>query len=462
MQDFDLNTIWQKVLVDIKEQSKVPSFRTWFQKSTLTRIIGDQAEINLSSAFAVSYVQSHFEDTIKEILSEHIGSPIKKIIFSESKKQKKSKRAFDPNQPSLIDLTDKQKVSIVEQIKTTSSSTLNDRYIFDTFIVGNSNRLAHAAAKAVTKAIGSAYNPLYIYGGVGLGKTHLMQAVGNEVVKQNPDKKVLYVSCEAFLNEFVSAIQSGSADRFKKKYRNVDVFLVDDIQFIAGKETTQEEFFHTYNALHQTNKQIIITSDKPPQEIPRLEDRLASRFAAGMIADIQPPDTEMREAILLRKCLEQGRQVDRELLRLIAEKVDSNIRELEGALLTVLTDLEVNNQEVNKENIQQALNRFTQSRRKNDRPSVSLIRDIVCNFYRINPEEITSIRRNKELVFPRHIFMYLLKTELSMSFPNIGKEVGGRDHTTVIHGVDKIFRELKKNLELRDEIKEIKSRFYSV
>lgn len=462
MTDLDFDTTWQNVLTDIKDRSKVPSFRTWFEKSSLENIKGELAEINLSSAFAISYVQSHFEDVIKEVLSEHVGSPIKKITYSESKKQKKIKQFIDPDQPSLIDLADRQRVLVVEQVKTNSSSTLNDRYTFDTFIVGNSNRLAHAAAQAVSRSIGSAYNPLYIYGGVGLGKTHLMQAVGHEVLRQDPDKKILYVSCEVFLNELVSAIQSGSVDRFKKKYRNVDVFLVDDIQFIAGKETTQEEFFHTYNALHQTNKQIIITSDKPPQEIPQLEDRLASRFAAGMIADIQPPDLEMREAILQRKCIEQGKEINPKLIRLIAERVDSNIRELEGALLTVITDLEVNNQELNHDNIQQALNRLVQTRRKSDRPSVSLIKDIVCEFYRINHEEIISARRNKELVFPRQIFMFLLKTELSMSFPNIGKEVGGRDHTTVMYGVDKIFKELKKNSGLRDEVKEIKSRFYRI
>lgn len=460
MDNLDLNTIWQSVLVDIKNKSQVPSFRTWFEKSSLEDIKGSEAIVNLSSGFAISYVQVHFDDQIKESLSEHIGSPIKIIKYQEVKKESKRPKTSDPNQPALLDLPENNRVQVVEQVKTKNSSSLNDRYIFENFIIGSSNRLAHAAAKAIAKAPGRVYNPFYIYGGVGLGKTHLMQAIGHEVLRQNPDIKVIYVSCEMFLNEFVMSIQSGSADRFKKKYRNVDVFLVDDIQFIAGKETTQEEFFHTYNALHQTDKQIIITSDKPPQEIPNLESRLASRFASGMIADIQPPDVEMREAILLRKCIEQNKQINSKVLRIIAEKASSNIRELEGALTTVITDLEVNKLDINEENVEKSLRRFIQSKSATRRPSISIIKDIICDFYRISGEDIISARRNKELVYPRHVFMFLLKTELSMSFPNIGKEIGDRDHTTIMYGVKKIEKELKRNTDFQDEIKEIKSRFY--
>jgi chromosomal replication initiator protein len=340
------------------------------------------------------------------------------------------------------------------------ASNLNPKYTFHSFIVGNRNRLAHAAARAVAERPGTVYNPLYFYGGVGLGKTHLMQAVGNEVLARDPSKRVLYVSCETFLNEFVSSIKSGKQESFKKKYRSIDVFLVDDIQFIAGKEGSQEEFFHTFNALYQTNKQIIITSDKAPSDIKDLEDRLSSRFSSGMIADMQLPDLETRQAILIAKCQEKGITLPDSALLYIADQVETNIRELEGALSTVILHLQSSNVEPTLEQMQIALHSFV-SHKPLKKTGFEQIREIICEFYGVDFSDIRGQSRQREYVRPRQILMYLLKHELGMTFPTIGREIGGRDHTTAMHSVEKIEKEMKKSPDVLEEIRRLKELFYT-
>jgi chromosomal replication initiator protein len=294
---------------------------------------------------------------------------------------------------------------------------------------------------------------------VGLGKTHLMQAVGNEIIAREPQKRVVYASCESFMNEFTASIRSGKIDNFKKKYRNIDVFLVDDIQFIAGKDSTQEEFFHTFNALYQTDKQIIITSDKAPSDIKGLEERLSSRFSSGMLADMQLPDLETRQAILQAKCEEKGVTLPDNILLFIADLVETNIRELEGALTTVLLHIKSEAKPVTVELVKEALKSYAHSK-PIKKTSLEHIRQIVCEYYDVDIKDVLGQRRQREFVKPRQILMYLLKHELGMTFPTIGREIGGRDHTTAMHSVEKIEKEMKKSDELLNELKEIKEQFY--
>ena len=347
----------------------------------------------------------------------------------------------------------------IEEEMPKKESTLNSRYIFETYIVGNSNRLAYATSKAVASEPGSKHNPLFIYGGVGLGKTHLIQAVGNEILRKNSKKKIIYSSCEKFANEFIDAIQNKKIDSFKKKYRNSDVFLIDDIQFLAGKESTQEEFFHTFNTLYQDNRQIILTSDRPPQALSEVANRLTSRFAGGMVADIKSPDMEMRQAILKSKCLEKNFILDDEVVKYIAENIKSNIRELEGSLNKIITYCELYNQLPSMDNVSKILDEMI-SNSKLQCLTPEKIFKIVSGFFSLKKEDILGKRRQKELVHPRQISMFLLKREMNYSYPMIGRILGGKDHTTIMHGVEKIEKELAKNPQTQREVTLIKEQLY--
>src|SRR5699024_8141486 len=309
---------------------------------------------------------------------------------------------------------------------------LNPKYSFDTFVIGNSNRFAHAASLAVAEAPAQSYNPLFIYGGVGLGKTHLMHAIAHYILSQSPDTKVVYVSSEKFTNELINSIREYRNEEFRNKYRNVDVLLVDDIQFIAGKEGTQEEFFHTFNALHEANKQIIISSDRPPKEIPTLEDRLRSRFEWGLIADIQAPDLETRIAILKKKAKVENINVPDDVMLYIATKIKSNIRELEGALIRMVAYSSLTNEDITVELAEEALKDII----SNDKPkeiTVNSIKDVVSKDFSIKIEDFNSKKRTRAIAYPRQIAMYLTRELTDLSLPKIGDEFGGRDHTTVIH-----------------------------
>jgi len=343
--------------------------------------------------------------------------------------------------------------------KPSENQTLNPKYIFESFIVGSHNQLAHAASIAVSKKPGTAYNPLFIYGGVGLGKTHLMQAVGAEILKKEQNSKVLYVTSERFTNEFVQALQAGKADQFKNLYRSVDVLLVDDIQFLAGREGTQEEFFHTFNALHQNNRQVVMTSDRLPKEIPAIEDRLVSRFEWGMVADIQAPDLETRLAILKTKAKEKNYFIEQEILSYIAETIQSNIRELEGALNRLMVYCQLNNTRPSIDQVKSILvNVITPPKKRG--VSAKKIIEVVADFYNVLPEDLLKQSRKKEYVNPRQIAMFIIRRELETSLPSIGEFFGGRDHTTVIHAIDKIEHNLKEKTNLKQEIELIKDRLY--
>ncbi|VTQ81428.1 chromosomal replication initiator protein DnaA, partial [Hathewaya histolytica] len=334
------------------------------------------------------------------------------------------------------------------------SSTLNPKYTFNSFVIGNSNRFAHAASLAVAEAPAKAYNPLFIYGGVGLGKTHLMHAIGHYILQNNSKSKVVYVTSEKFTNELINSIKDDKNEEFRNKYRNVDVLLIDDIQFIAGKERTQEEFFHTFNALHEANKQIILSSDRPPKEIPTLEDRLRSRFEWGLITDIQAPDFETRIAILKKKADVDNLNIDNEVMVYIANKIKSNIRELEGALIRVVAYSSLTNKQINVDLAAEALKDII-SNKQSKQITIDLIQDIVSSYYNLKIEDLKSARRTRNIAFPRQIAMYLCRKLTDMSLPKIGEEFGGRDHTTVIHAYDKISENLKKDETLEDIVNEL-------
>lgn len=463
----ELHALWKAALGELEVTVSGANFKTWFKNSILLKVDRSTISVGVINSFTIDWIKKHFENDLISILNKHYKKhELKKIDYTILAQSRitKTKAIVDPNQVSLLSdsqATETKPTNISAQ-HAANSSNLNPRYTFDSFVVGSTNRLAHAAAIAIGTKDSKDYNPLYIYGGVGLGKTHLIQAVGNAILKQDASKKVIYVSCENFMNEFVASISSGKKDEFKKRYRNVDLIIMDDIQFIAGKVGTQEEFFHTFNALYQQNKQIILTSDKVPQEIPGLEARLSSRFSAGMVADIQPPDAEMRRAILQVKCQEKGYKLDPEIINYIADNVESNIRELEGALTTVQTHLAVSDTPPTLSDVQEAIRGMVKQNKKKKQLSTDHVNSIICEYYNVEREDVVGPRRHKEYVRPRQILMYLLKQELGMSYPNIGHYLGGRDHTTVMHGFDKIDKELKKNSDLLGEIQEIKEQLYRV
>ncbi len=337
---------------------------------------------------------------------------------------------------------------------------LNDKYTFDTFVIGSGNRFAHAASLAVAEAPAKAYNPLFIYGGVGLGKTHLMHAIGHYVLDHNPDAKVVYLSSEKFTNEFINSIRDNKAENFRSKYRNVDVLLIDDIQFLAGKEQTQEEFFHTFNTLHEESKQIIISSDRPPKEIPTLEDRLRSRFEWGLITDITPPDLETRIAILRKKAKAEGLEISNDVMLYIANQIDTNIRELEGALIRVVAYSSLTNQDIDPSLAAEALKDII----PNTRPKVvtiQQIKELVGERYQIKLAEFAAKKRTKSIAFPRQIAMYLSRELTDFSLPKIGEEFGGRDHTTVIHAHEKISKMIDADQLLQRDIEDLKEKLKS-
>lgn len=334
------------------------------------------------------------------------------------------------------------------------NANLNSKYRFDTFVVGNNNKFAHSASLAVAESPGEAYNPLYLYGGAGLGKTHLMHSIGHFILNQNPDKKVLYVTSEQFTNEVIESIRSGNAakmNKFREKYRTVDVLLIDDVQFIIGKESTQEEFFHTFNVLHAAGKQIILSSDKPPKEMETLEERFRSRFEWGLIADIQPPDYETRMAILKKNAENYNKEINEEIFKYIATNIKSNIRELEGAYNKVIAFSKLNKVEITLDNVEEALKDII-SPNVVRQVTPQLIINVVAEHFGINPDDIISKRRNSEFVQPRQICMYLCRKMTAESLQSIGKALGKKDHTTVIHGIEKITDEVKTNEELKNRI----------
>lgn len=428
----------KKTLGLLKNELTEISFNTWIKTIDPLSLTGNTINLAVPAEFNKGILESRYQTLIK--------NAIKQVTFKEYE------IAFIvPSQENLNKLTKQTESAGNED---SPLSVLNPKYTFDTFVIGNSNRFAHAAALAVAEAPGKAYNPLFIYGGVGLGKTHLMHAIGHYILEQNSSQRVLYVSSEKFTNELINAIKDNRNEEFRSKYRNIDVLLIDDIQFIAGKERTEEEFFHTFNALYEANKQIILSSDKPPKEI-SLEDRLRSRFEWGLIADMQAPDLETRIAILRKKAQLENLTVPNEVIVFIADKIASNIRELEGALNRVIAYSSLTENEITVELASEALKDIL-SANKAKVLNCTTIQEAVARYFDIRPEEFKSKKRTRDIAFPRQIAMYLCRELTEMSLPKIGEEFGGRDHTTVIHACEKISEEIESNSETRRAVSEIK------
>ena len=441
--DADLKNLWGKTLDIIKSELSEVSFNTWIKSCEPLSISSDTLKISVPNSFTQDILDKRYKDlvanSIKAVCSKLYT--IEFIIMSEGYDKEENKN--NNSQPSK---------SII--VNDEMSSTLNPKYTFNSFVIGNSNRFAHAASLAVAESPAKAYNPLFIYGGVGLGKTHLMHAIGHYILDGNPNAKVVYVSSEKFTNELINAIKDDKNEEFRNKYRNVDILLIDDIQFIAGKERTQEEFFHTFNALHDANKQIILSSDRPPKEIPTLEDRLRSRFEWGLIADIQVPDFETRMAILKKKADVENLNVDNAVMGYIATKIKSNIRELEGALIRIIAYSSLTNREVTVDLATEALKDII-SKKQGKHVTIDSIQDVVSSYFNLRVEDLKSQRRTRNVAYPRQIAMYLSRKLTDMSLPKIGEEFGGRDHTTVIHAYEKISENLKTDDSLQHTINDI-------
>lgn len=442
-----LKELWEKTLKIIKGELTEVSFNTWIKSITPISINKDIIRFGVPNQFTKEILENRYKDLIINSL---------KIITT-----KKYDLLFSVVSEETIDAEENTEKKLPKDPANNAEDTstmLNPKYKFDSFVIGNSNRFAHAACLAVAEAPAKAYNPLFIYGGVGLGKTHLMHAIGHYILENNPKAKVVYVSSEKFTNELVNSIKDDKNVEFRTKYRNVDVLLIDDVQFIAGKERTQEEFFHTFNELHENNKQIILSSDRPPKEIPTLEDRLRSRFEWGLIADIQPPDFETRIAILKKKADVEKLDIPNEVMVYIATNIKSNIRELEGALIRIVAFSSLTNKEISIDLASEALKDII-SNKQNKQITIELIQDVVASYFNIRIEDFKSSRRTRNITYPRQIAMYLCRKLTDMSLPRIGEEFGGRDHTTVIHAYEKISGALKEDEELKYTIKEITKRF---
>jgi chromosomal replication initiator protein len=442
--------LWQAILGEIELSLSRANFTTWFKNTFISSIENNRVIICVPNTFTKAWLEKKYHKEIANAF-KNVGSvEIKEIIYKVEARKELSSDDF---------IKKVKTENVVEaKPKIVNRFGLNNRYIFDNFIVGKNNELAHAACQAVAANPGHAYNPLFIYGGVGLGKTHLLQAIGHELSKKTD--KVLYVSSEKFTNDYVHAIRNGQAKDFKDRYRNIDLLLIDDIQFMGGKDGTQEEFFHTFNELHQTNKQIVISSDRPPKAIPALEKRLLSRFEWGMIADVSSPDLETRIAILETKCREKNYKLDREILAYIANNITNNIRELEGALNRLIAYYEFNNSLPSIESTKSILAGIISNFQSRSTTAKTII-EAAAKFFDINIKDLVGQSRKKELVVPRQIVMYLMRKEINASYPSIGQELGGRDHTTAMHAYNKIERECQEDEKIKQHVDSIKQVIYS-
>ena len=423
----ELNEILNQAKELLKDEITRIAYDTWIKNLEIEGRDGNTFILKATSTFQRDSIQTRYYELIVNTFKYITNSDCDIKVILESETTSLDSPANDS----------------VDSISGYSSSSLISKYTFDTFVVGNNNRFAHAAALAVAEAPATSYNPLFIYGGVGLGKTHLMHAIGNEVLRKNNLSNVLYVTSEKFTNQLINAIKDNKNEQFRNKYRNVDILLIDDIQFIAGKERIQEEFFHTFNTLHESGKQIILSSDRPPKEIKLLEDRLKSRFEWGLIADISNPDYETRLAILRKKAQSDNILIDDMILSNIATKIDSNIRELEGVLNKMIAKASLTHSPLTMEMAEKAINDIVSQKEK--LVSADYIQEVVAKYFNINPKDLKSSKRSNDLAYPRQIAMYLCRDIAQMHLTNIGDSFGKRDHTTVMHACKKIEKEIKEN-----------------
>jgi chromosomal replication initiator protein len=455
----ELSQVWQQCLDMLERQLPKSSIENWLKNTKPVAVVDDTIIIGVQGEFAKDRLESRYGVLIRQCLREITNRNMNlKFVSNPNMIDDAAGSTPTSHSGSAMDFT-----STSNTMPTTtpqaheSVAKLNQRYLFDTFVVGNSNRFAHAASLAVAETPARAYNPLFIYGGVGLGKTHLMHAIGHYVCNQNPNTRVAYISTETFKNEFINALRDNNTADFQNKYRHVDVLLIDDIQFLAGKERTQEEFYHTFNAIHEANKQIVISSDRPPKEIPTLEDRLRSRFEWGLICDIQAPDLETRIAILRKKAQLEHLDVPDEVMSYIASNIETNIRELEGALTRVVAYSAMMHSPVTPELAIYALKDILPPNRPKQ-ITIDTIKHVVAEHYNIRMQDFEVRNRARSVAFPRQVAMYLSRDLTDASLPKIGEEFGGRDHTTVIHACEKISEDLKHDPAFAYTVEQLVSR----
>lgn len=456
---------WQNALGELEVTLSRANFETWFQNTFIVDFKKGVFIIGVPTFFVEDWLRKKYLKDIHKALQNQVDetvqgvkfkiavpAPEQVIVFS------KNKVIHKPVDKSVIKNADNK----VEVLSLPRNNTLNNYYIFNNFVVGPSNQVSHAAAHAVIEKPGSIYNPLYVYGESGLGKTHLMQAIGHAYLDKYPDKCVLYVTSETFINDFVTAVQSGSGKSkdFKHHYRNVDLLLVDDIQFLGGKETTQEEFFHTFNHLHQNQKQVVLTSDCYPSAIKGLEHRLKTRFEGGMVTDIGQPDLETREAILRQKARRHKKDIDNEVISFVASNVKSSIRELEGALTKIIGTCEMTKSELTLDKAKEIMSNIIENKKQTI--TSDLIIKEVNRYFGVSVEDLLGRQRTKEMVIPRQIVMYLLRHERNMSFPEIGKVMGGKDHSTIMHGCKKIEADISQNPKIKEDLSIIKNKIFQM
>ncbi|TMD18104.1 MAG: chromosomal replication initiator protein DnaA [Chloroflexi bacterium] len=454
--------IWSQVQEELRFQLAKRTYDMWLKNTSVVSADGSTFRIGVPSKLAKDWLEDRFSGLIQETLQAVTGAEVGIDFVISPSSHRPPLVATDGEDDDGLSANGHENgpEKGAEPDIAPAPSELNVRFRFSSFVVGHNSQFAHAAAKAVAEAPGDSYNPLFLYGGVGLGKTHLMHAIGHEVHDRFPRKRVVYLTSEQFTNEVISSIATARMGEFRHKYRTVDVLLIDDVQFLAGKDRTKEEFFHTFNALHEINKQIVISSDRPPKEIPTLEDRLRSRFEWGLIADIQPPDFETRLAILHSKLGGRTSLVPEEVLNFIAHKVQRNIRELEGALTRVQAFAAVHQRSVDEDEAARLLADIIPAGTR--KPiNVDRIQMLVADFYNITLEDMKSKRRDKHIVFPRQVAMFLVREETPSSLPAIGKAFGGRDHTTALHSIEKIANELKEDERLRFEVQAIREHLYA-
>ncbi|MFL5758773.1 MAG: chromosomal replication initiator protein DnaA [Thermomicrobiales bacterium] len=481
--------LWQAVLGDMKARLNRSAFENWLRPTTIVAFENDVATVAAANTFGASTLQSRYAAQIEEVFSTIVGRPIeveftvlnadshevdelratapdasprdtadRKLVFGQvSPPARSTKRGSEPPPAGK-----EPPIGKTKQLELTAGANhgLNPRYVYEHYVVGSSNRLAHAASQSVAERPGGQYNPFFVHGGVGLGKTHLLHAIGHRAIELHPGITVSYVSSERFTNDLINAIRAQRMEEFRARYRLIDILMIDDIQFIAGKDSTQEEFFHTFNELYQSGKQVVISSDRPPKAMSALEDRLKSRFEGGLIADVQLPDYEMRTAILRAKADELGAKVPDDVAEYIAQKDQTNIRELEGALNKVLAYSQITGHALTLQLAMEALTDASISNRRKSITQASVV-EAVGRHYEVSLRELTGRARNKEIVLPRQVAMYLLREETDSSLVDIGHELGHRDHTTVMHGITKIERELTTNTSLRSQIMAIREALFT-
>ena len=446
----ELKELWEKTLNIIKGELTEVSFNTWIKSCEPISISSNTIIISVPNSFTQDILEKRYKDLVINSIEAACSKTYELEFVIASELQEVEEKNEENKNTSKKD-------GISVTVNDEMSSTLNPKYTFDSFVIGNSNRFAHAASLAVAESPAKAYNPLFIYGGVGLGKTHLMHAIGHYILQNNPNAKVVYVSSEKFTNELINAIKDDKNEEFRTKYRSVDVLLIDDIQFIAGKERTQEEFFHTFNSLHSAKKQIIISSDKPPKDMEILEERFRSRFEWGLIADITLPDYETRMAILHKNEEMNGYNISEDVIKYIATNIKSNIRELEGAFNKVMAGAKLEKKEVTLELAEQALKDIISPDEKKVITPEYII-SVVAEHYGVTPADLSGNKRNSKIVMPRQVSMYLCREIISTPLKNIGKALGNRDHTTVMHGIEKIENELQNDDNLKNTIDILKKK----